>query len=71
MSSNESFRFATRCATVKDPAHLDQYGASCMPVYMTATFKGLPGAEYDYTRAGNPTRSVLCLLYTSPSPRDS
>lgn len=59
MSSNESFRFATRCATVKDPAHLDQYGASCMPVYMTATFKGLPGAEYDYTRAGNPTRSVL------------
>ncbi|WFC93510.1 cysteine-S-conjugate beta-lyase [Malassezia brasiliensis] len=30
-----------------------------MPVYLTATFKGLPGAEFDYSRSGNPTRTVL------------
>ncbi|WFD25713.1 cysteine-S-conjugate beta-lyase [Malassezia nana] len=51
--------FATQCATVYDPAHKDQYGASTTPVYLTATFKGLPGAEYDYSRVSNPTRSVL------------
>lgn len=51
--------FATQCATVYDPAHADQYGASSTPVYLTATFKGLPGAEYDYSRVSNPTRSVL------------
>ncbi|WFD21985.1 cysteine-S-conjugate beta-lyase [Malassezia equina] len=51
--------FATQCATVYDPSHADQYGASSVPVYLTATFKGLPGAEYDYSRVSNPTRSVL------------
>lgn len=51
--------FATRCAYVHDPQHVDQYGASSTPVYLTATFKGLPGAEYDYTRVANPSRSVL------------
>ncbi|PKI85840.1 cysteine-S-conjugate beta-lyase [Malassezia vespertilionis] len=53
------YHFATQCPTVSDPAHTDQYGASSMPIYMTATFKGLPGAEFDYTRSGNPTRTVL------------
>ncbi|PWN48058.1 cystathionine beta-l [Violaceomyces palustris] len=53
------YRFATQCATVEDPNHKDQYGSSSVPIYMTATFKGLPGAEFDYTRSGNPTRSML------------
>ncbi|KAF9507142.1 hypothetical protein BS47DRAFT_1373957 [Hydnum rufescens UP504] len=36
----------------------DQYGSSSVPIYQTATFKGMNG-EYDYTRSGNPTRSHL------------
>ena len=42
--------------------HSDQYNASSMPLYQTATFKqtsGSGGSEYDYTRSGNPTRSHL------------
>ncbi|GAA5822731.1 hypothetical protein JCM3770_000558 [Rhodotorula araucariae] len=54
------YRFATQCATVDnpDPAHKDQYGSSSVPIYQTATFKGM-GGQYDYTRSGNPTRSHL------------
>ncbi|KPV74421.1 uncharacterized protein RHOBADRAFT_37433 [Rhodotorula graminis WP1] len=54
------YRFATQCATVDnpDPQHKDQYGSSSVPIYQTATFKGMGGA-YDYTRSGNPTRSHL------------
>ena len=37
----------------------DQYNASNMPIYQSATFKGGPGQEYDYTRSGNPTRTHL------------
>jgi len=40
----------------------DNYHASMPPIYQTATF-GQPGAtemgEYDYSRSGNPTRTVL------------
>ena len=42
--------------------HSDQYNASSMPLYQTATFKqssGSGGGEYDYTRSGNPTRSHI------------
>ncbi|KDN37314.1 cystathionine beta-l [Tilletiaria anomala UBC 951] len=53
------YRFSTICATIDDPAHHDQYGASSTPIYMSATFKGPPGAEFDYSRSGNPTRSML------------
>ncbi|SNX86686.1 related to cystathionine beta-lyase [Melanopsichium pennsylvanicum] len=63
------YRFATQCATVDDPNHKDQYGSSSAPIYMSATFKGLPGAEFDYSRSGNPTRSMLqhhlCQLQNS------
>lgn len=45
----------------------DQFGASSVPIYQTATFKGLNGS-YDYTRSGNPTRTALetqlARLYT-------
>jgi cystathionine beta-lyase len=37
----------------------DQFNASSTPIYQTATFKGGPGQEYDYTRSGNPTRTHL------------
>ena len=55
----KDYAFSTQCVTAYDPAHVDQYGASSTPVYLTATFKGLPGAEFDYTRVSNPSRSVL------------
>lgn len=40
----------------------DQYKASCVPLYQTATFKqeSLSNmGEFDYTRSGNPTRTHL------------
>lgn len=37
----------------------DQHNASSVPIYQSATFKGGPGQEYDYTRSGNPTRTHL------------
>ena len=40
----------------------DQYGASSVPIYQSATFhqpKSGEGGEYDYTRSGNPTRTHL------------
>lgn len=40
----------------------DEFAASMPPIYQTATFQQ-PGAidmgEYDYSRSGNPTRTVL------------
>ena len=56
--TRKPYRFATLCATVEDPDHKDQYGSSSVPIYQTATFKGM-GGEYDYTRSGNPTRTHL------------
>jgi cystathionine beta-lyase/mevalonate kinase len=54
------YRFSTLCATVENPSanHGDQHGSSSVPIYQTATFKGL-GGDYDYSRSGNPTRSHL------------
>ncbi|KAI9570532.1 Cys/Met metabolism PLP-dependent enzyme-domain-containing protein [Boletus coccyginus] len=52
------YRFSTLCATVENPDQKDQYGASSVPIYQTATFKGV-GGEYDYSRSGNPTRTHL------------
>ncbi|PFH55291.1 hypothetical protein XA68_10173 [Ophiocordyceps unilateralis] len=41
----------------------DQYGASSIPIYQSATFKQSSSnggqQEYDYTRSGNPTRAQL------------
>jgi hypothetical protein len=53
------YRFSTQCATVENPeGHRDQWGSSSVPIYQTATFKGM-GGQYDYTRSGNPTRGFL------------
>lgn len=57
-TQRKPYRFATLCATVENPDLKDQYGASSVPIYQTATFKGISG-DFDYTRSGNPTRSHL------------
>ena len=57
-AARRPYHFATRCATVDNPNQKDQYGSSSVPIYQTATFKGM-GGQYDYTRSGNPTRSHL------------
>jgi cystathionine beta-lyase len=57
-------RRALRPATLllQDDSGADPHGASMPPIYQTATFSQ-PGAttmgEYDYSRSGNPTRTVL------------
>ncbi|KAJ7593439.1 Cys/Met metabolism PLP-dependent enzyme-domain-containing protein [Mycena floridula] len=51
-------KFSTLCATVENPEQKDQYGSSSVPIYQSATFKGV-GNQYDYSRSGNPTRSHL------------
>lgn len=55
-----SLKTATRC--VKFPVSADPYGAIAPPIYQTATFRqptATEFGEYDYTRSGNPTRSLL------------
>ena len=47
---------ACRCASAKAVLELRRRS------YQTATFKGGPGGQYDYTRSGNPTRSFLGAL---------
>ena len=65
--TRKPYRFATLCATVENPDMKDQYGASSVPIYQTATFKGIAG-EYDYTRSGNPTRtSETWKVWVQPS----
>ena len=63
--SRQAYRFSTLCATVDNPNpnHKDQHGSSSVPIYQTATFKGVAG-EYDYSRSGNPTRSHLGAHFT-------
>lgn len=51
-----------KTSIVSNSLHKDQHGASVQPVYMSTTFKVDLGEEeqaYDYSRSGNPTRSLL------------
>jgi cysteine-S-conjugate beta-lyase len=51
---------ATRC--VNSPASGDPFGAIAPPIYQTATFQqasAVEFGEYDYSRSGNPTRTIL------------
>lgn len=57
-TTRKPYHFSTLCATVDNPNAKDQYGSSSVPIYQTATFKGM-GGDYDYSRSGNPTRSHL------------
>lgn len=56
--SNGRGRYALATELVYTESN-DQHNASSMPIYQSATFKGGPGQEYDYTRSGNPTRTHL------------
>ncbi|EJD49638.1 cystathionine beta-l [Auricularia subglabra TFB-10046 SS5] len=58
VAGRRPYSFATICATVDNPAQKDQHGSSSVPIYQSATFKGI-GGQYDYSRSGNPTRSHL------------
>ncbi|KAJ7914934.1 Cys/Met metabolism PLP-dependent enzyme-domain-containing protein [Mycena leptocephala] len=58
LRARKPYRFSTLCATVENPDQKDQYGSSSVPIYQSATFKGV-GNVYDYSRSGNPTRSHL------------
>jgi cystathionine beta-lyase len=51
---------ATRCVHLE--SNDDCYGAIAPPIYQTATFRQIAAdefGEYDYTRSGNPTRSLV------------
>lgn len=53
---------ATRCVHLDTEEFSDSYGAVSLPIYQTATFRqptATEFGEYDYTRSGNPTRTVL------------
>ncbi len=54
-------KFATRLLTF-DPAPGDRFTPANTPIYQTATFRqddATAFGEYDYSRSGNPTRSVV------------
>src|SRR5882757_3817141 len=53
-------KISTRCVYFDTSG--DPYGAIVPPIYQTATFQQPTASEfgeYDYTRSGNPTRSLL------------
>ncbi len=61
-------KIASRCVHFETDGCTDPYGAIAPPIYQTATFRqptATEFGEYDYTRSGNPTRSLLerQLLY--------
>ena len=54
-------KFASRLVSF-DPAPGDRYRPVATPIYQTATFEQECAdefGEYDYSRSGNPTRTVL------------
>lgn len=53
-------KISTRCVQLDNST--DPYGAIVPPIYQTATFRQPTASEfgeYDYTRSGNPTRTLL------------
>lgn len=55
-----TLKASTRC--VNTPPAVDPHRAVAPPIYQTATFRqssAVEFGEYDYTRSGNPTRTVL------------
>jgi cysteine-S-conjugate beta-lyase len=55
-------KIATQCIHLDSRSSSDPYGAIAPPIYQTATFRqpcATEFGEYDYTRSGNPTRSLL------------
>jgi cysteine-S-conjugate beta-lyase len=55
-------KISTRCVHLNTNGTTDPYGAIVPPIYQTATFRqptATEFGEYDYTRSGNPTRTIL------------
>lgn len=55
-----TLKAATRC--VNSPSSSDPFDAIAPPIYQTATFRQASAeefGEYDYSRSGNPTRTIL------------
>lgn len=53
---------ATRCVHFRADMNEDPFAAIVPPIYQTATFRqptATEFGEYDYTRSGNPTRTIL------------
>jgi len=53
---------STAIVHISNSSVSDPYNASSVPIYQTATFKQTStkdGGEFDYSRSGNPTRTVL------------
>jgi cysteine-S-conjugate beta-lyase len=61
-ATENALSLSTRVVHPKSAGAFDPYDATGPPLYQTATF-GQPGAtegaEYDYTRSGNPTRQLF------------
>ncbi|KAJ2895353.1 cystathionine beta-lyase [Coemansia aciculifera] len=57
------YHLATELVHIDSDAVKDNYNASSVPIYQTATFKqdsaDGSGGEYDYSRSGNPTRTAV------------
>ena len=59
LNHSQLYKFSTQCVTIDNPNAInDQFNSSSVPIYQSATFKGLNGL-YDYSRSGNPTRTHL------------
>ncbi|KAJ2729024.1 cystathionine beta-lyase [Coemansia sp. BCRC 34962] len=62
-NSKTGYHLATELVHIDSDAVKDNYNAASVPIYQTATFKQSSadgsGGEYDYSRSGNPTRTVV------------
>ncbi|KAJ3272325.1 cystathionine beta-lyase [Terramyces sp. JEL0728] len=62
LDAKKKYRPATECVFVENTGVQDNYNASSIPIYQTATFKQTNASEmgeYDYSRSGNPTRTFV------------
>ncbi|KAJ3319349.1 cystathionine beta-lyase [Boothiomyces sp. JEL0866] len=62
LEAKKKYRPATECVFVENTGVQDNYNASSIPIYQTATFKQTNASEmgeYDYSRSGNPTRTFV------------
>lgn len=61
-ASGRGYKMATRLLHPRKGVTQEPYGAVSPPIYQTATFNQVSAVttgEYDYTRSGNPTRTLL------------
>lgn len=61
-SSHSSWCMSTRLLHPPPSVVVEPYNSTGAPIYQTATFgqpSGTEGGPYDYTRSGNPTRTLF------------